>query len=106
MRTSVANIEPRAQSITCTEESLSVHLMDGRKVIVPLSWYPRLRHGSEKERNNFEIIGEGTYIHWTDLDEDLTVAGILEGRRSAESAASLRKWLSKRKSRLQANATR
>ena len=89
--------EARALSLSLNDEALSVDLVDGRTVIVPLVWYPRLWHGSQQERNNFEIFGDGTYIHWPDLDEDLTVAGLLEGRRSGESASSLKKWLASRK---------
>ena len=88
--------EARAQSLSLSDDALSVDLFDGRTVIVPLVWYPRLWHGSEQERSNFEIFGEGTYIHWPDLDEDLTVAGLLEGKRSGESATSLKKWLASR----------
>ena len=71
-------------------------LVDGRTVTVPLAWYPRLWYGNAEERSHFELIGDGHYIHWPDLDEDLTVAGILAGRRSGESAASLKEWLSAR----------
>lgn len=89
--------EARAQSATVDGEALSVDLIDGRTVIVPLVWFPRLWHGSNKDRSNFEIFGDGGYIHWPDLDEDLTVAGLLAGRRSGESAESLRKWLTAHK---------
>lgn len=89
--------EARAQSVSVNVEALSVDLVDGRTVIVPLVWFPRLWHGSQAERNNFEIFGDGAYLHWPDLDEDLTVAGLLEGKRSGESSASLKKWLSSRK---------
>jgi Protein of unknown function (DUF2442) len=89
--------EARAQSVTVSDEALSVDLVDGRTVIVPLVWFPRLWHGSKEERDNLEIFGDGAYIHWPDLDEDLTVAGLLEGRRSAESPTSLKKWLATRK---------
>ncbi len=89
--------EARAQSVSLSDEALSVDLVDGRTVIVPLLWFPRLWHGSKEERNNFEIFGDGAYLHWPDLDEDLTVAGLLEGKRSGESAASLKKWLAARK---------
>ena len=88
--------EARALSLSLNDEALSVDLTDGRTVIVPLVWYPRLWHGSPEERNSFEVFGDGAYIHWPDLDEDLTVAGLLEGRRSGESAASLKKWLASR----------
>ncbi len=54
-----------------TEDSLSIDLTDGRTIIVPLMWYPRLWYGTPEERNHFEIIGNNTLIHWPDLDEDL-----------------------------------
>jgi hypothetical protein len=94
--------EARALSLSVDDEALSVDLVDGRTVIVPLVWYPRLWHGSKQERNNFEIFGDGAYVHWPDLDEDLTIVGLLEGRRSAESGPSLKKWLASRKPAKQA----
>ena len=66
---------------------------------IPLVWFPRLWHGSKKERDRWEIIGDGGYIHWPELDEDLTVAGLLAGRQSGESAESLKRWLGDRKRR-------
>jgi hypothetical protein len=89
--------EPRAQNVQVSAESLIVDLTDGRTLTVPLAWYPRLLHGNERERANLEIIGDGAYIHWPDLDEDLTVVGLLAGRRSGESLASLKKWLASRR---------
>ena len=89
--------EARAQSVTVSDEALSVDLVDGRTVIVPLVWFPRLWYASKEERNNLEIFGDGAYIHWPDLDEDLTIAGLLEGKRSGESPTSLKKWLAARK---------
>jgi hypothetical protein len=59
-------------------------------------WYPRLWYGTPEERNKLEIIGDGTLIHWPDLDEDLSVSGVLAGRRSGESQQSLKKWLAQR----------
>ncbi len=88
--------EPRARSVAVTEESLTVDLVDGRTIIVPLVWYPRLWHGTPGERNYLEIFGDGTYIHWPDLDEDLTVAGLLAGLPSGENSQSLKKWLAGR----------
>jgi hypothetical protein len=85
--------EARAQSVTVAEDSLTVNLVDGRTIIAPLSSYPRLWHGSPEERCNFEIIGDGTLIHWPELDEDLSVVGILAGRGSGESQQSLKRWL-------------
>ena len=89
--------EPRAQAVSLTDEALSVDLIDGRTVIVRLVWFPRLWHSSKEERNNFEIFWNGVYIHWPVIDEDLTVVGLLEGRRSGESSTSLKKWLASRK---------
>ncbi len=81
-----------AQSVAFTDDSLVVHLDDGRSVSVPLAWYPRLQRASRAEREDFELIGDGEGIHWPRLDEDISVEGILAGRRSAESAESLRRW--------------
>ena len=88
--------EARAQAVTLSEDALSVDLVDGRTIIVPLVWYPRLWHGTPEERKHFEIVGDGAYLHWPDLDEDLTVAGLIAGRRSGESPQSLKKWLDAR----------
>ena len=88
--------EARAREVQVTDEALIIELMDGRTISVPLAWYPRLWYGTPRERSHFEIIGDGEIIHWPDLDEDLSVAGILAGRRSGESPASLKKWLAAR----------
>jgi len=88
--------EARAQRVEVNEDTLTIELVDGRVVMVPLTWYPRLWYGTAEERAHFEIIGDGTLIHWPDLDEDLSVAGILAGRRSGESSQSLKKWLAER----------
>ena len=89
--------EASAQKVTVSDDSLTVDLVDGRTIIVPLVWYPRLWYGTPEERERFEIIGEGTLIHWPDLDEDLSVSGLLAGRRSGESQQSLKRWLKERK---------
>jgi len=78
------------------EDALVIELVDGRVITVPLAWYPRLWYGTTEERRHFEITGDGTLIHWPDLDEDLSVSGILAGRRSGESPQSLKKWLTER----------
>ncbi len=93
--------EARAQLVTVSEDSLIVDLVDGRTIITPLVWYPRLWHGTPEERSNLEIIGDGAIIHWPDLDEDLSVAGLLAGRRSGESQQSLIRWLEERHARQQ-----
>ena len=86
----------RAQSVSVSDDSLTVDLMDGRTIIVPLIWYPRLWHGTSEERNLIEISEDGSLIHWPDLDEDLSIAGIVAGRRSGESPQSLKRWLNAR----------
>lgn len=97
MSSSAADVqEARAQSVTADDEAVTVDLVDGRTIIVPLLWYPRLWHATRQERSRLEISGDGAYIHWPDLDEDLTVEGLLAGRRSGESPASLKKWLAAR----------
>ncbi len=88
--------EVQANNVTVTEDAITVDLTDGRTIIAPLMWYPRLWYGTAEERNNFEIIDNGNLIHWPDLDEDLSVVGILAGRRSGESQKSLKKWLAAR----------
>jgi hypothetical protein len=88
--------EARARDVRVGEDSLVVELMDGRTLTVPLAWYPRLWYGSADERAHLELIGDGSYIHWPDLDEDLSIAGMLAGRRSRESPESLKKWLAGR----------
>lgn len=91
--------EARAQSVKVSDEALSVDLVDGRTIIVPLIWFRRLWNGTREERKNLEIFGGGAYIHWPELDEDLTVPGLLAGRQSGESPQSLKKWLASRKTR-------
>ncbi len=90
--------EARAKRVEIDEERLTIELVDGRVISVPLLWYPRLWYGTPEERAHFEIIGDGTFIHWPDLDEDLSVEGILAGKRSGESPASLKRWLAARQS--------
>ena len=72
-----ANPNPLAEEVRFTEDMLCVRLLDGREVCVPLEWFPRLRDATEKERNNWRLIGGGIGIHWEDLDEDLSVSGLL-----------------------------
>lgn len=83
---------PVVVGIVATETTLTAKLADGRAISVPLDWYPRLAHGTPKERNNI-ILYEGGYIRWPDLDEDIRVESLLAGRRSRESEASFARWL-------------
>ncbi len=89
--------EAAAQDVRLTDDTLVVDLTDGRTISVPLAWFPRLANGTPKERANWRFIGRGEGIHWPDLDEDISVASLLAGRRSGESQESLRRWLVGRK---------
>jgi hypothetical protein len=83
----------RATAVETTDDALNVELADGRSISVPLAWYPRLLHGTTKERNNFRFIGGGEGVHWPDLDEDISIEGIIAGRPSGESQRSLQRWM-------------
>ena len=87
---------PDAESVAITEDTLSVDLSDGRTISVPLAWFPRLLQATPEERVNWRLIGKGHGIHWEDIDEDISVEGLLAGRPSGESQASFEKWQSKR----------
>jgi len=87
---------PRAKKIVITAGTLTVDLNDGRSILVPLVWYPRLLHGTTEERNNWRLIGNAEGIHWPDLDEDISVENLLAGKPSGESQDSFKKWLEKR----------
>jgi len=87
---------PNAERVTVTDDTLTVELSDGRSVTVPLTWFPRLLHGTADERQQWRLVGRGEGIHWEALDEDISVESLLAGRPSGESQASLKKWLEKR----------
>jgi Protein of unknown function (DUF2442) len=70
----------RARAVEFTAHELVVTLIDGRKIATPLDWYPRLLRASAAERANYEIMPMG--IHWPDIDEDLSIAGMLKGQRA------------------------
>ena len=97
MSISGTNIQPLlATNVKVTEDTLTVDLYDGRTLSVPLLWYPRLWYGSQAERDNWRLIGRGEGINWPDLDEDLSVEGLVAGRKSGESQHSLQEWLDER----------
>jgi len=79
-----------------TNEALTVDLSDGRTVSVPLAWYPRLVHSTPTERNHWRLIGRGEGIHFSDLDEDISVENIVAGMPSSESQRSFQRWLEER----------
>jgi hypothetical protein len=90
---------PSTEGVTVTEDTLTVELSDGRTISVPLAWFPRLTHSTPEERNNWRLIGRGHGIHWEDIDEDISVEGLLAGKPSGESQASFKRWLGRRASR-------
>lgn len=96
MSTLVLEIEPLAASVTVTDDDLTVELSDGRRIVVPLAWYPRLLNASTVERNNWQLLGDGYAIEWPDLDEHIGVEGLLAGHHSGESPKSLERWLASR----------
>ena len=96
MSTSEPRVGERITAVRVSEDSLSIDLLDGRSLTVPLAWYPRLYHGTASERVNWRLIGDGIGIHWPDLDEDISIANLIAGHPSNESQASLARWLSER----------
>jgi hypothetical protein len=76
----VGDLRPASVSFTATE--LAVTLADGRKIVTPLDWYPRLREASQAARENYELMAMG--IHWPDLDEDLGIVGMMQGHRAEQ----------------------
>lgn len=88
---------PAATHIKVTGEAVTAELADGRRISVPLVWYPRLLHATAAERNNWELHAASQHIHWEDLDEDISVEGLLAGGPSRESLASLKRWLEARR---------
>jgi Protein of unknown function (DUF2442) len=97
---------PLVENVGVSEDTLCVDLSDGRSISVPLAWYPRLSHASSSERKRWRLIGRGVGIHWEELDEDISVEGLLAGRPSGESQASFSKWLAKRSSRITKRSTK
>ena len=85
--------KPFAVEVSVTGENLVVDLRDGRTILVPLEWYPRLLHASPKERRNWRLLGGGYAVEWPDLDEHIGIEGLVAGRRSGESRKSLERWL-------------
>jgi hypothetical protein len=86
MTSSAIESVARATEVSATDDELIVHLADGRTIIVPLAWYPRLLHATAEQGRNLRIIGDGEYIHWPQVDEDLTVSGLLRGTRAPQES--------------------
>ncbi|MFQ5651963.1 MAG: DUF2442 domain-containing protein [bacterium] len=107
MSTLVLESEPAAVQVSIAQKKLTVDLADGRSIVIPLAWYPRLVHGSPAERQNWQLLGNGYAIEWPDLDEHIGVEGLLAGRRSGESKESLERWLAcRRQSNRDSKATK
>ncbi len=95
--------DERVRDVRVSEDTLTVDLMDGRTISVPLVWYPRLLAGTARQRTNWQVSAAGYGIHWPDLDEDLSTEGLLRGAPApARSARRLTaKTTRRRKSRRQ-----
>lgn len=81
---STAVVEPAelVRSVIVDDERLTFELTDGRTVSAPLEWYPRLRNGTPEQRNRWRLLGGGQGVHWPDIDEDLSLEGVLAGKRA------------------------
>jgi len=84
MGSSVVERVARATRVDVTATELCVELADGRRITVPLSWFPRLESAEAEARTNWKLLGDGEVIHWPAADEDLSVAGLLAGSPSSE----------------------
>ena len=96
MTTLVLEREPHAVRAEADNDCIKVTLDDGRMISVPLEWYPRLLHATQAERKHCQVFGNGTAIEWPDIDEHISVEGLLAGRRSGECDASFQRWLNSR----------
>ncbi len=92
MSTSQVETAPRAERVEVNSPYLTVHLADGRRLLVPLSWFPRLAYGNERERGRYELWDEGSVLAWPDLDEHIAVEDLLAGCKSREGRQSLERW--------------
>lgn len=90
--TTTAVTPPRGKDVRFSARQLIVELADGREVRVPLTWFPRLFLATPQERRNWTFLGPETAVHWPDLDEDISLEGLVVGRRSAEAVSSLATW--------------
>jgi hypothetical protein len=90
MNASRPNSGERVRGVAFTEDTLSVDLADGRTIVVPLTWFPRLLNATVEQRSRWLISGAGFGIHWPDVDEDLSVEGLLRGAPAAAEPARQR----------------
>lgn len=82
MSTSPIERRPLARTVAVSDDELTVGLADGRVITVPLVWFPRLLNASAAARGRWELLGDGEGIHWPEVDEDLSVEGLLAGNRT------------------------
>lgn len=80
MSTLTLQTDPLAADVRVGETMIHVTLEDGRELSVPVEWYPRLRDATAEHRANWRLIGRGEGIHWPDVDEDISILGLLKGR--------------------------
>lgn len=81
--------DPRAYAVRIEQEELVVELVDGRCVSVPLTWFPRLLHATPQQQKKWELLGDGEGIRWPDIDEDLSVVGLLRGTPAPGAAPAV-----------------
>ena len=79
MNTLTLETTARAESVVFTEDEMIVSLVDGRRIAVPLAWFPRLAEATPAQLENWQLLGDGEGIHWPDLDEDISVPALLRG---------------------------
>lgn len=79
MSTAEVTAEPRIKEVHVTDYEITAHLVDGRTISVPLEWSWRLAEATPEQRARCEILGEGSYVHWPEVDEDLSAEGMLHG---------------------------
>jgi hypothetical protein len=91
MSASLPNSGEQVRDVRVDDDTLAVDLADGRTIIVPLAWYPRLLEASQQQRSRWEVSGAGFGIHWPDIDEDLSTEGLLRGAPAASELAQSRR---------------
>jgi hypothetical protein len=91
MSASQPNAGERVRDVRVSDDTLAVDLADGRTIIVPLTWYPRLLNATLEQRSHWKVSGAGYGIHWPDIDEDLSTEGLLRGAPAYAESARLRR---------------
>lgn len=89
MSSFIFKVQPKAMTVICSDDELRVSLTDGRTLSVPIAWFPRLAHASSDERADYELLGDGEGIHWPQVDEDISVTGLLAGQPSIEAKGAI-----------------